>query len=66
MDGIEMLRRLAKQSGARSAPPALMLVPLGREDLRREASEAGVRGFVNLPYDAVELLDTLGGFVDGD
>jgi PleD family two-component response regulator len=65
MDGIEMLKRLAKQSGA-SAPPALMLVPVGREDLRREGREAGARGFVNLPYDAVELLDTLGGFADVD
>lgn len=65
MDGVEMLKRLAKQSGA-NTPPAFMLVPAGREDLRREASEAGARGFVNLPYDAVELLDTLGGFANGD
>ncbi|MBC7929425.1 MAG: response regulator [Rubrivivax sp.] len=65
MDGVEMLRRLAKQSGA-NTPPALMLVPAGREDLRREASEAGARGFVNLPYDAVELLGTLDGFAEQD
>ena len=65
MDGIEMLKRLAKQSGA-NMPPAFMLVPAGREDLRREASEAGARGFVNLPYDAVELLDTLGNFAGDD
>ncbi|HYH85185.1 MAG TPA: response regulator [Pyrinomonadaceae bacterium] len=65
MDGIEMLKRLAKQSSA-STPPALMLVPAGREDLRREGREAGARGFVNLPYDAVELLDTLGDFAEGD
>jgi DNA-binding response OmpR family regulator len=65
MDGVEMLKRLTKQSGA-NTPPALMLVPTGREDLRRAASEAGARGFVNLPYDPVELLDTLGGFAEED
>ncbi|HEX3557788.1 MAG TPA: response regulator [Pyrinomonadaceae bacterium] len=59
MDGAEMLRRLAKQSGANQAPPALMLVPGGREDLRREAQEAGAHRTLELPYDPVELLDAL-------
>jgi DNA-binding response OmpR family regulator len=62
MDGAEMLRRLAKQSGAGPTPPALLLVPAGREDLRREAREAGARRTVDLPYDPVELLDALRGF----
>ena len=59
MDGVEMLRRLAKQSRAGQAPPALLLVPAGREDLRGEALSAGARGVIAMPYDAVELLDTL-------
>jgi DNA-binding response OmpR family regulator len=59
LDGAEMLRRLAKQSGAGPTPPALVLVPAGREDLRREAREAGARRTVDLPYDPVELLDAL-------
>jgi PleD family two-component response regulator len=59
MDGVEMLRRLAKQSRAGQAPPALLLLPAGREDLRDEALRAGARAVIALPYDAVELLDML-------
>lgn len=62
MDGVEMLRRLAKQSRAGQSPPALMLVPAGREDVRGEALAAGARAFVELPYDPVELLDALRDF----
>lgn len=66
MDGAEMLRRLAKQSGAAPTPPSLLLVPAGREDLRREAQEAGARRTVELPYDPVELLDALRGFAEAE
>jgi PleD family two-component response regulator len=59
MDGVEMLRRLAKQSRAGQPPPAMLLLPAGREDLRGEALAAGVRGIIDMPYDAVELLDML-------
>jgi len=59
MDGVEMLRRLSKQSRAGAAPPALLLLPAGREDLRAGALAAGARGVVDMPYDAVELLDRL-------
>jgi DNA-binding response OmpR family regulator len=62
MDGVEMLRRLSKQSRAGQSPPALMLVPAGREDVRGEAAAAGARAFVELPYDPVELLDALRDF----
>ena len=62
MDGVEMLRRLAKQSRAGQSPPALMLVPAGREDVRGEAMAAGARSLVELPYDPVELLDALRDF----
>jgi PleD family two-component response regulator len=61
VSGAEMLRRLAKQSRAGHAPPALMLVPAGREDVRTEALAAGARSLVELPYDPVELLDALRG-----
>ena len=60
MDGVEMLRRFHKQSRAWHAPPALLLAPAGREDLRAEALGAGARGVIELPYDAVELIDRLG------
>ena len=59
MDGVEMLRRLSKQSRAGAMPPALLLVPSGREDVRGEALAAGARALVELPYDPVELLDAL-------
>ncbi len=62
MDGVEMLRRLSKQSRAGQSTPALMLVPAGREDVRGEAAAAGARAFVELPYDPVELLDALRDF----
>lgn len=66
LDGAEMLRRLAKQTGAGPTPPALVLVPAGREDLRREAREAGARRTVDLPYDPVELLDALRAFGEAE
>jgi DNA-binding response OmpR family regulator len=59
MDGVEMLRQLSKQSRGGDAPPALMLVPAGREDVRGDALAAGARALVELPYDPVELLDAL-------
>jgi DNA-binding response OmpR family regulator len=58
-DGVEMLRRLAKQTRGGDVPPALLLAPTGREELRAEALAAGVRGVIGMPYDAVELLERL-------
>jgi DNA-binding response OmpR family regulator len=58
-DGVEMLRRLSKQSRAGDAPPALLLLPSSREELRAEALAAGARGVIGMPYDAVELLERL-------
>jgi DNA-binding response OmpR family regulator len=62
INGVEMLKRLAKQSRAGQSPPTLMLVPSGREDVRGEALAAGARTLVELPFDPVELLDALRGF----
>jgi DNA-binding response OmpR family regulator len=62
MDGVEMLRQLSKQSRAGQSPPALLLVPSGREDVRAEATAAGAGALVELPYDPVELLDALRDF----
>jgi DNA-binding response OmpR family regulator len=59
IDGVEMLRRLAKQSRGGDAPPALLLAPSGREELRADALAAGARGVIGMPYDAVELLERL-------
>jgi CheY-like chemotaxis protein len=59
MDGIEMLRRLGKQSGAGARPPAVLLLPTAAEGLREEALGAGAGSVVRMPYDPVELLDAL-------
>lgn len=59
IDGVEMLRRLAKQSHSGDAPPALLLLPPSREELRAEALAAGARHVIGMPYDAVELLERL-------
>lgn len=65
MDGVETLRRLAKQAGPAGPPPSLLLMPEGLDERRREALEAGARGVVRLPYDPVELLDALREAGDG-
>lgn len=57
MTGVEMLRRLAKQSGASQTPPALVMLPAARAELRDEVIVAGAQAVINLPYDPVELLD---------
>ena len=59
MDGVETLRRLAKQAGPAGPPPSLLLLPEGLDERRRDALEAGARGVVRIPYDPVELLDAL-------
>jgi two-component system chemotaxis response regulator CheY len=59
MDGIEMLRRLGKQSGGRLPLPAVLLLPGSDDNLRSEAIGAGASGVIKLPYDPVELLDAL-------
>lgn len=69
MDGVEMLKRLKRESGERRTPSTVLLLPGGREELFREANEAGVERLVKLPYDPVELLDALreaGDADDGD
>lgn len=59
IDGVEMLRRLAGQTRSAEMPPALLLLPSGREELRAEALAAGARVVLGMPYDAVELLERL-------
>jgi CheY-like chemotaxis protein len=66
MKGDEMLRRLAKQSGAAQTPPALVMIPTAREDLRDEVIAAGARAVIKLPYDPVELLDAARGLAEAE
>lgn len=59
IDGVEMLRRLRKQTGGRLTLPVVMLMPPRQEQARREALELGARGIVAMPYDPDELLDNV-------
>lgn len=59
IDGLEMLRRLRKQTGGHLTLPVVMLLPPAEEFVRREALELGARGIVATPYDPAELLDSV-------
>lgn len=59
IDGLETLRRLRKQNGGRLTLPVVLLLPEKLETVRQEALAIGARGIVNMPYDPVELLDTV-------
>ncbi len=59
IDGLEMLRRLRKQSGGRAVLPAVLLLPPENEKVRAEALELGARCVVSMPYDPVQLLTSL-------
>lgn len=59
IDGVEMLRRLCKQSGGRLRMPVVMMMPEAHEGARHEALELGARSVVAMPYDPAELLDSV-------
>ncbi len=56
INGVEMLRRLRKQSGGRLTLPVVMLLPPDNESAHREALELGARRIVPTPYDPADLL----------
>lgn len=59
IDGLEMLRRLRKQTNGKLTVPVVMLMPPMQVIERREALELGARGIVAMPYDPAELLDSV-------
>jgi PleD family two-component response regulator len=59
IDGLETLRRLRKQNGGRLTLPVVLLLPENSEAVRQEAMALGTRGIVSMPYDPVDLLDTV-------
>jgi CheY-like chemotaxis protein len=59
IDGLETLRRLRKQNGGRLTIPVVLLLPENSEAVRQEAMALGTRGIVSMPYDPVDLLDTV-------
>jgi CheY-like chemotaxis protein len=56
INGVEMLRRLRKQSGGRLTLPVVLLISSGNDSARREALELGARSIVQTPYDPADLL----------
>lgn len=56
INGVEMLRRLRKQSGGRLTLPVVMLLPPNNESARLEALELGARRIIPTPYDPADLL----------
>jgi CheY-like chemotaxis protein/GGDEF domain-containing protein len=56
INGVEMLRRLRKQSGGRLTLPVVLLLPSNNEGAGREALELGARCVVSTPYDPADLL----------
>lgn len=59
IDGLETLRRLRKQNGGRLTLPVVLMLPEKFDMVRQEALALGTRGIVNMPYDPVDLLDTV-------
>ena len=59
IDGLEMLRRLCKQTNGKLTLPVVLLLPPMQVSARREALELGARGIVAMPYDPAELLDSV-------
>lgn len=56
INGVEMLRRLRKQSGGRMTLPVVLLLSANNESVRQEALELGARRVVSTPYDPADLL----------
>ena len=64
MDGIETTRRIRKQAGLPKIPTVIMVTAHGREEVMRQAEQAGIKGFLIKPvgqsilYNAI--LDAFG------
>ena len=59
MDGIEVIRRIKRDSTLKHPPRVLMLTAFGREELRVQAEAAGADDFLVKPLNTSLLLETL-------
>jgi DNA-binding response OmpR family regulator/GGDEF domain-containing protein len=59
IDGVEMIRRLRKQSGGQLNLPVVMLLSSNNERARREALELGAHSVFVAPYDPAALLKSV-------
>src|SRR5215469_1988795 len=59
MDGLEASRAIKRRSGLRNVPKIIMITTIGEEEVRLEAEQLGVEGFLQKPVTPSVLLDTL-------
>ena len=59
LDGIETARRIKADKSLARPPAIVMVTAFGREEVRREAEQAGLEGFLVKPVNQSTLIDTL-------
>jgi PAS domain S-box-containing protein len=58
-DGLETSRIIKGGSGLRNVPKIIIITPFGGEEIRLQAEEMGIEGFLQKPVTPSVLLDTL-------
>jgi len=61
MDGIETVRRIRWELKLKQMPTVIMVTGFGREEIMKEAEEAGFDGFLMKPVSPSNLLDAIMG-----
>ncbi|MAO55649.1 MAG: hypothetical protein CMM61_08120 [Rhodospirillaceae bacterium] len=59
LDGIETIRRVRAMEDLAQMPKSIVLTALGRDEVRRVASEAGAAAFLTKPVNISVLFDTI-------
>jgi len=59
MDGIEASRRIRNHQGLAKVPVMIMVTAYGREEIMRQADQAGLASFLIKPVSASVLFDTI-------
>ncbi len=61
MDGIALARELKQPHAGTPAPAVVLVTAFGRDELRQQAAQAGIDGFLQKPINQSMLVDTLVG-----
>jgi PAS domain S-box-containing protein len=59
LDGIETTRRITKSARTGKAPTVIMVTAYGREEIMKQAEDAGIKGFLIKPVNQSVLLNTI-------
>jgi PAS domain S-box-containing protein len=59
LDGVEATRRITEKSWPGKAPAVIMVTAYGREEVMKQAEDAGARGFLIKPVNQSVLLNTI-------